>query len=138
MPTQTGQAPGKVSMSGGWTWAIPQNADNPDVAWEFSKLLNDREHQLKFAIDEVQIPVRKDVIADPAYAAANPSNEFFASLVPITLRGDQGRLEIAAVGGAGRRHAKIAAAPLPLRGASSAIRRQRRRPSRRTCPTSIR
>jgi hypothetical protein len=31
-----------------------------------------------------------------------------------------------------------AAAPLPLRGASSAIRRQRRRPSRRTCPTSIR
>jgi multiple sugar transport system substrate-binding protein len=84
MPTQTGQAPGQVSMSGGWTWAIPQNADNPDMAWEFSKLLNDREHQLKFAIDEVQIPVRKDVTADPSYAQANPSNEFFASLVPIT------------------------------------------------------
>ncbi len=84
MPTQTGQAPGKVSMSGGWTWAIPQNADNPDAAWEFSKLLNDKSHQLKFAIDEVQIPVREDVTADPSYAAANPSNEFFASLVPIT------------------------------------------------------
>jgi multiple sugar transport system substrate-binding protein len=84
MPTQTGQAPGKVSMSGGWTWAIPQNADNPDLAWEFVKLTNDKEHQLKFAIDEVQIPVRKDVSADPSYAAANPSNEFFASLVPIT------------------------------------------------------
>ena len=84
MPTKDGQAPGKVSMSGGWTWAIPQNADNPDAAWEFSKLLNDKSHQLKFAIDEVQIPVRKDVTADPSYAAANPSNEFFASLVPIT------------------------------------------------------
>jgi multiple sugar transport system substrate-binding protein len=84
MPTQNGQAPGQVSMSGGWTWAIPQNADNPDVAWEFSKLLNDKQHQLKFAIDEVQIPVRKDVTADPSYAQANPSNEFFASLVPIT------------------------------------------------------
>jgi multiple sugar transport system substrate-binding protein len=71
-------------MSGGWTWAIPQNADNPDMAWEFSKLLNDKEHQLKFAIDEVQIPVRTDVAADPSYARANPSNEFFASLVPIT------------------------------------------------------
>jgi multiple sugar transport system substrate-binding protein len=47
-------------------------------------MLNDKAHQLKFAIDEVQIPVRKDVIADPAYTAANPSNEFFASLVPIT------------------------------------------------------
>ena len=84
MPTQNGQAPGKVSMSGGWTWAIPQNADNPDLAWEFSKLINDREHQLRFAIDEVQIPVRTDVAADPTYAQANPSNEFFASLVPIT------------------------------------------------------
>jgi multiple sugar transport system substrate-binding protein len=84
MPTQNGQAPGKVSMSGGWTWAIPQNADNPDLAWEFSKMLNDKAHQLKFAIDEVQIPVRTDVAADSSYAAANPSNEFFASLVPIT------------------------------------------------------
>ncbi len=84
MPTKDGQAPGKVSMSGGWTWAIPQNADNPDAAWEFSKLLNDKTHQLKFAIDEVQIPVRKDVTADPTYAQANPSNEFFASLVPVT------------------------------------------------------
>jgi len=28
MPTQTGQAPGRVSMSGGWTWAIPKNAAN--------------------------------------------------------------------------------------------------------------
>jgi ABC-type glycerol-3-phosphate transport system substrate-binding protein len=38
MPTQNGQAPGKVSMSGGWTWAIPKNAGNPDKAWEFIKL----------------------------------------------------------------------------------------------------
>jgi multiple sugar transport system substrate-binding protein len=84
MPTQTGQAPGQVSMSGGWTYAIPQNADNPDMAWEFVTFMNDQEHQLKFAIDNVQIPVRTDVADDPSYAQANPSNEFFASLVPVT------------------------------------------------------
>ena len=84
MPTQTGQAPGKVSMSGGWTWAIPKNAANPDKAWEFIKMISDRPHQLKWSIDNVQIPVRTDVASDPAYLAANPTNEFFASLVPIT------------------------------------------------------
>jgi multiple sugar transport system substrate-binding protein len=84
MPTQTGQAPGQVSMSGGWTWAIPQNADNPDMAWEFIKLVSNRESQLKWAIENVQIPVRKDVADDPSYTGANPSNEFFSSLVPIT------------------------------------------------------
>jgi multiple sugar transport system substrate-binding protein len=84
MPTQEGQAPGKVSMSGGWTWAIPKNAGNPDKAWEFIKLISDREHQLKWDIDNVQIPVRPDVSGDPTYTAANPTNEFFSSLVPIT------------------------------------------------------
>ena len=84
MPTQNGQAPGKVSMSGGWTWAIPKNSDNPDGAWELIKLLSDREHQLTWAIDNVQIPVRSDVAKDPTYLAANPTNEFFAGLVPVT------------------------------------------------------
>jgi multiple sugar transport system substrate-binding protein len=84
MPTQEGHAPGKVSMSGGWTWAIPQNAGNPDKAWEFIKLVSDREHQLNWDIDNVQIPVRPDVSGDPTYTAANPTNEFFSSLVPIT------------------------------------------------------
>lgn len=84
MPTQNGQAPGKVSMSGGWTWAIPQNSDNPDKAWEFIKLVGDKAHQLKWAIDQVQIPVRPDVASDPTYTAANPTNPFFAGLVSIT------------------------------------------------------
>jgi multiple sugar transport system substrate-binding protein len=84
MPTQHGQAPGKVSMSGGWTWAIPQNSDNQDKAWQLIAMLSDKAHHLKWDIDNVQIPVRPDVAADPSYTQANPSNEFFASLVPIT------------------------------------------------------
>ena len=84
MPTQTGQAPGKISLSGGWTWAIPKNSDNPDGAWELTKLLSDRQHQLTWAIDNVQIPVRSDVAKDPSYLSANPTNEFFAGLVAVT------------------------------------------------------
>jgi len=84
MPTQNGQAPGRISMSGGWTWAIPKNAANPDRAWDFVKLISDRDHQVKFSIVNTQIPVRTDVASDPKYLAANPTNEFFASLVPVT------------------------------------------------------
>ncbi|MCO1658593.1 ABC transporter substrate-binding protein [Pseudonocardia humida] len=83
-PTQQGQAPGRVSMSGGWTWAIPQNSDNPDMAWQLIALLGDKDRQLRWAVDNVQIPVRDDVATDPSYLQANPTNEFFASLVPIT------------------------------------------------------
>ena len=32
MPTQEGQEPGAVSMSGGWTMAIGSGSKNPDVA----------------------------------------------------------------------------------------------------------
>ncbi|HET7385687.1 MAG TPA: ABC transporter substrate-binding protein [Nocardioidaceae bacterium] len=84
MPTQDGSGAGKVSLSGGWTWAIPAKSDNPGKAWDLIKLLGDRQHELEWAIKDVQIPVRKDVAADPSYAQANPTNKFFASLVPIT------------------------------------------------------
>ncbi|NUS51036.1 MAG: extracellular solute-binding protein [Nocardioidaceae bacterium] len=84
MPTQDGGGNGKVSLSGGWTWAIPKNSDNDSAAWDLIKLLGDKQHQLEWATKNVQIPVRKDVADDPAYAEANPTNEFFASLVPIT------------------------------------------------------
>lgn len=84
MPTETGQEPGKVSMSGGWTWAIPKNSDNADKAWAFIQMVSDKEHHLKWDIANVQIPVRTDVASDPTYLAANPTNKFFSSLVPIT------------------------------------------------------
>ena len=84
MPTQNGVGDGRVSLSGGWTWAIPKNSDNDKAAWDMIKLLGDKKHELEWDIKQVQIPVRKDVSADPSYGKANPTNEFFASLVPIT------------------------------------------------------
>ena len=84
MPTQDGGGKGKVSMSGGWTYAIPTKSDNTDGAWDFIKLVTNRENALEYDTAAVQIPVREDVASDPAFTNANPTNEFFASLVPIT------------------------------------------------------
>ncbi|CQR48486.1 Multiple sugar-binding protein precursor [Paraliobacillus sp. PM-2] len=44
MPTQNGQANGKVTVSGGWTLAIPSKADNKDLAWEFIKTATSKEN----------------------------------------------------------------------------------------------
>ncbi|MEU3301879.1 extracellular solute-binding protein [Streptomyces sp. NPDC006678] len=84
MPTQHGQAPGKVSMSGGWTWAIPQKANNPDLAWEFLKTLQSRENAVRWDVVGAQIAVRKDVAADPRYLSSMPGIRFFTQLVPYT------------------------------------------------------
>ena len=85
MPTQNGEGSGKVTMSGGWTWAIPQNSQNPAAAWELIKMLTSKQGELDWAIKNVQIPVRTDVAKDPTYVKANPTNAFFSELVADTI-----------------------------------------------------
>lgn len=84
MPTQHGQAPGKVSMSGGWTWAIPAKAGNPDLAFEFVKTMQTKANAKKWYIANSGIAVREDVAADPAYVEAQPGIKFFTDLVAST------------------------------------------------------
>jgi len=84
MPTQTGQGATKVTLSGGWTWAIPKNAQNPDVAWKLIQALTSKENELAYDIAGVQIPVRDDVAKDPSFLKANPTNAFFSGLVAAT------------------------------------------------------
>ncbi|MFD7339581.1 extracellular solute-binding protein [Streptomyces violascens] len=84
MPTQKGQAPGKVSMSGGWTWAIPAKAGNPALAFDFVKTMQTKENAVKWDVADAQIAVRKDVAADPTYLNSMPGITFFTSLVPFT------------------------------------------------------
>ncbi|MES5817123.1 extracellular solute-binding protein [Streptomyces sp. RG80] len=84
MPTQNGQAPGKVSMSGGWTWAIPAKAANPDLAFDFIKTMQTKANAQKWYIANSGIAVRKDVAEDPAYADAQPGIKFFTDLVAST------------------------------------------------------
>ncbi|MET9833864.1 extracellular solute-binding protein [Streptomyces sp. NPDC006385] len=84
MPTQNGQAPGKVSMSGGWTWSIPAKAANPDLAFEFIKTMQTKANAQKWYIANSGIAVREDVAADPAYIEAQPGIRFFTDLVAST------------------------------------------------------
>lgn len=84
MPTQNGQAPGKVSMSGGWTWAIPSKAANPDLAFKFIETMQTKANAQKWYIANSGIAVRKDVAADPAYVEAQPGIKFFTDLVAST------------------------------------------------------
>lgn len=84
MPTQRGQAPGKVSMSGGWTWAVPAKAGNPDLAFEFVKTMQTKANAQKWYVANSGIAVRGDVASDPAYAGAQPGIKFFTDLVAST------------------------------------------------------
>ncbi|WP_030610250.1 extracellular solute-binding protein [Streptomyces achromogenes] len=84
MPTQHGQAPGKVSMSGGWTWAVPAKAANPGLAFDFVKTLQTKDNARKWYLANSGIAVRQDVAADPAYTGAQPGLRFFTGLVAHT------------------------------------------------------
>ncbi|MFE2374639.1 extracellular solute-binding protein [Streptomyces sp. NPDC059398] len=84
MPTQHGQAPGRVSMSGGWAWSIPAKAKNPALAWEFTKAIKNRDNSTQWNIIESTTAVRTDVAADPKYLGATPTNKFFTGLVKYT------------------------------------------------------
>lgn len=84
MPTQHGQAPGRVSMSGGWTWSIPAKAGNPDLAFAFVRTMQTKENARTWYIANSGIAVRKDVADDPAYTGAQPGIRFFTGLVAHT------------------------------------------------------
>ncbi|AJE82225.1 MULTISPECIES: extracellular solute-binding protein [Streptomyces] len=84
MPTQHGQAPGAVSMSGGWAWSIPRKAGNPELAFEFVKTLQKKENAVRWDVADAQIAVREDVAADPKYLNSMPGIKFFTSLVDRT------------------------------------------------------
>ncbi|MFD8217696.1 extracellular solute-binding protein [Streptomyces sp. NPDC059697] len=84
MPTQSGQAPGKVSMSGGWTWSIPAKASNPDLAFKFIETMQTKANAQKWYIANSGIAVRRDVASDPGYVKAQPGIKFFTDLVAST------------------------------------------------------
>ena len=83
-PTQKGQAPGGVSMSGGWTLAVGASTKAPDLAFDFLTTALNQKNSLAFNIASSQIAVRKDVAADAGYQAANPFVKDVSKLVSVT------------------------------------------------------
>ncbi|MCR2817537.1 extracellular solute-binding protein [Microbacterium sp. zg.Y1090] len=83
-PTQDGQDPGGVSMSGGWTLATSAETDVPDLAVEFLQTVLNQENSLWYAINNAQIAVRTDVASDPTYLEANPFVGDVSEAVSVT------------------------------------------------------
>jgi multiple sugar transport system substrate-binding protein len=83
-PTQNGQAPGAVSMSGGWTLAVGAETKDPDLAFKFLTTALNAKNSLAFTVESSQIAVRSDVAADPGYQGANPFVKDVSSLVSVT------------------------------------------------------
>jgi multiple sugar transport system substrate-binding protein len=84
MPTQNGDAPGKISMSGGWLLAVGANAKDKKASFDFVSTFLNKENSQKYAVAAGQIAERKDVAADPEYLKSNPSLKFFTDLVEVT------------------------------------------------------
>lgn len=83
-PTQKGQEPNGVSMSGGWTLAVGAKTKSPELAFQFLALALNQENALWYAVNNSQIAVRSDVAADPTYLAANPFVADVTKLVDVT------------------------------------------------------
>ncbi|WP_104082461.1 extracellular solute-binding protein [Cryobacterium sp. Y11] len=83
-PTQDGDAPQGVSMSGGWTLAVGAKTKNADLAFEFLTLALNQENALWYNINNSQIAVRTDVASEPSYLEANPFVEAVTDLVSVT------------------------------------------------------
>ncbi|MEO6713918.1 MAG: extracellular solute-binding protein [Mycobacteriales bacterium] len=84
MPTQTGQEPGHISLSGGWTWAIPAKSDNSDAAWKVIQHLQNPKYSARYTNDASQIAVRKDVGDDGDYKKWTGQMGALSEVVAVT------------------------------------------------------
>ena len=99
-PTQNGEEPGGVSMSGGWTLAASATTDQPDLAFEFITTALNAENSLWYAVNNAQIAVRTDVAEEPSYLEANPFVGDVSEAVAVThfrpATGDYPQISVAA------------------------------------------
>lgn len=79
-PTQNGQKPGLISMSGGWGLALSSHTQNPDLAFKALKVFQNEKHAAAYDTISGSIAVRKDVEQDKKYLGSNPTIKFFTDL----------------------------------------------------------
>jgi len=83
MPTQFGQAPHYVTLSGGWAYSISAKSPHPDQAFKVMQAANSQANLALFDVLIGNIGVRKDESTVASYAQV-PMNPFFTSLVAFT------------------------------------------------------
>lgn len=68
VPTQNGQGDGYTSILGGWTVAIPENAQHKEEAWDFiANHLGTYEGMLNLTLTSSQMTPREDVSVNETY-----------------------------------------------------------------------
>ena len=67
MPTEFGQKPGFISMSGGWLFAVSKKSKNKEAAIDFIKFAASKENYLKYSKYAWELTPRKDVIDSPEF-----------------------------------------------------------------------
>lgn len=83
MPSELGQAPGNVTLSGGWSYAISAHSPNKDAAFKVLQVANSQQVLAGYDVSAGQITPRKDIVSVPSYANV-PGNSFFTSLVAFS------------------------------------------------------
>lgn len=67
MPTEFGQAPGHITMSGGWLLAISSKSSRKKQSLDFIEFALNKKNMIQFAIDVMNLATRKDVAASKQY-----------------------------------------------------------------------
>ena len=83
MPTQFGQAPNYVTLSGGWAYSITAKSAHPDQAFKVLQAGFNKDLLATYDVQNGQVAPRQDIVSVPAYHNA-PLNPFFTSLVAFT------------------------------------------------------
>lgn len=69
MPTSEGQAPGTVTLAGGWALSIPAKSKSHDAAFDFVKHCMSKDILVKAVINMGSVTTRKDVAEDSQYTS---------------------------------------------------------------------
>lgn len=66
-PTQNGQEPGAITMSGGWAWSIPAQSQHKEAAWKFIEFLMNQENATARVVAEGNLSPRNDSVDVAGY-----------------------------------------------------------------------
>jgi multiple sugar transport system substrate-binding protein len=83
MPTEFGQAPHYVTLSGGWAYSISSKSTHQSEAFQVIKLANSRDNLAAYNAASGGIGPRKDEVQVAAYRNV-PLSSFFSSLLEFT------------------------------------------------------
>ncbi|QBD81797.1 extracellular solute-binding protein [Ktedonosporobacter rubrisoli] len=83
MPTQNGQDPKYVTLSGGWAYSISAQSKHKDEAFQVLKAAMSKDLLGGYDVSSANIAPRKDIVDVPEYKN-QPGNVFFTDLVGFT------------------------------------------------------